>query len=545
MSQLGNKNLYSWSPADVHDWLASLRNSNGSPKLPINIPGLFRKLGVDGERLMSLDSNAGSNVLKQPPYEIARLDVRLNILHSIRELKSAWSKQSRAFLGGISSRKGAGKGEMDVTLNFRRGTEEHISTTSPWRSEAFAPDGWIDPGEASRRPPSASLQLEYIYGCNQAKQRGNLNLNVVGELLYAISSVVVVLNKETRTQRFFRKHSKKITCFSLDNHLVNVVSCSIGQRDQICVWDSQNMVQLGSLEVTGEKVSSVEKYHFVSAQFSPRDDMIAAIDCNWDIFLWNWAEGALVAKESCGRSVIFELTFNPFLNKGDHIMFATVGASCVRFWNFEKKELKNRYGVVGDVGTVQTACSIAFLDRPHAVSGMQDGSIYLWKGVAVIHNLTAAHAKPITQMVCRDDVIYSGSRDGVVRLWTFSLAQKGAGGEFLSLVGSINCREMMQKIHLNQEPETSTPPASLQLDSSISAGGLKRSQVKQVSISSLIVRNTEEHLFATVTVGLDSNEVYQVRRDGRKADSAPFVSCCLDSLCGNGLLSIRITAVLS
>ncbi|EKX32637.1 hypothetical protein GUITHDRAFT_57728, partial [Guillardia theta CCMP2712] len=260
--------------------------------------------------------------------------------------------------------------------------------------------------------PTASLQLEFIYGCNQAKQQGNLNINVVGELIYAISSVVVVLNKETRTQRFFRKHSKKITCFNIDHQLVRVVSCSVGQKNQIFVWDSQNMMQLGSLEVTGEKVSSVEKYYFVSTQFSPRDDMVVAIDCSWDIFVWKWEEGALVAKASSGKSVIFELKFNPFISKNDPPMFATVGGSCVRFWTVAEKELTSRYGVVGDVGTLQTACSVAFLDRAHAVSGMQDGSIYLWKTSAVIHNLTGAHSKPIMQLVCREDLIYSGSRDG-------------------------------------------------------------------------------------------------------------------------------------
>ena len=330
MSHLVNKNVYSWSAADVHDWLLSLRTESGSPKLPKHIPALFRNVGVNGERLMSLDASTGSSLLKSHPYEIARLDVRLTILHAIRELKKAWNLQSRAYVGGAPSMKAPGKGGMDITLNFRRGMEEYISSTSPWKAEAFAPEGWVDPGEASRAAPTASLQLEFVYGCNQAKQQGNLNINVVGELIYAISSVVVVLNKETRTQRFFRKHSKKITCFNVDHQMVRVVSCSVGQKNQIFVWDSQNMMQLGSLEVTGEKVSSVEKYYFVSTQFSPRDDMVVAIDCSWDIFVWNWEEGALVAKASSGRSVMFELKFNPFISKNDPPMFATVGGSCVR-----------------------------------------------------------------------------------------------------------------------------------------------------------------------------------------------------------------------
>ena len=181
-----------------------------------------------------------------------------------------------------------------------------------------------------------------------------------------------------------------------------------------------------------------------------------------------------------------------------------------RFWTIAEKELTSRYGVVGDVGTLQTACSVAFLDRAHAVSGMQDGSIYLWKTSAVIHNLTGAHSKPIMQLVCREDLIYSGSRDGVVRLWTFSLAQKGAGREFLTLVGSINCREMMQKIHLKQETENLLSPASPQLHSPTNEGS-KGLHARPVSISSLVVRLSEETLFATITVGLDSNEVYQVR----------------------------------
>ena len=74
----------------------------------------------------------------------------------------------------------------------------------------------------------------------------------------------------------------------------------------------------------------------------------------------------------------------------------------------------------GNFGTQQAAVCIEFLDAKTSVTGMQDGSIYIWNGIAVCKALEPAHGGPIFDLAVADDYLLSASHDGKVHQWSLS-----------------------------------------------------------------------------------------------------------------------------
>jgi len=140
-----------------------------------------------------------------------------------------------------------------------------------------------------------------------------------------------------------------------------------------------------------------------------------------------------------------------------------------RFWTLKGQEAKERaggsatnvsllgvYGSVGEIGLQQAAVSIEFLDSMTTVTGMQDGSIYVWNGIKVSKSLDPAHAGPVFDLAVQDNYLLSAAHDGKVHQWSLTKPNPERARTVLTLLGTIDtdelCRKMDAAHELRQAP---------------------------------------------------------------------------------------------
>ena len=264
--------LDEWTPAKVSNFLdacskRSLLGVSQQSSSGLSLADTFRKHGVRGRQLALLDGFTGNQKLKEPPFSIASLGQRLKLLDTVKvlieeevEARVATTSTAATSLGDGNPQviaTGGGSGVVTEmlgrtcksaqTLGGMMSQGNLMSFVPVWRSTAFPPSGWVDPGEAGRSVPSTDLELEFVFGYNGSRARGNLCCNEAGEIIFPASRIAVVFNVETRTQRFFLEHSDEVSAIAMHPDKVVVASGEHGSKGTICVWDSQNMETLAIL----------------------------------------------------------------------------------------------------------------------------------------------------------------------------------------------------------------------------------------------------------------------------------------------------------
>lgn len=145
--------------------------------------------------------------------------------------------------------------------------------------------------ERSKKMPSASLQLEHVYGYDG---RNNLAKNIFftdnpEEIVYYAAAVGVVHNLSTQTQRFFFGHNNDI--LSIAQHPCKWIVAT-GQQVQtgpeempyLCVWETRGCRML-------QRIEHPKAYRGVIALgFSPDGRRLISITCdnNHSLFIWDW-----------------------------------------------------------------------------------------------------------------------------------------------------------------------------------------------------------------------------------------------------------------
>ena len=60
--------------------------------------------------------------------------------------------------------------------------------------------------------PEVNLELEWIHGFRCNDVRNNVKINDKGDIVYHVAGVGVVLDADTRKQKFFMEHNNDILC---------------------------------------------------------------------------------------------------------------------------------------------------------------------------------------------------------------------------------------------------------------------------------------------------------------------------------------------
>ena len=180
----------------------------------LSLADTFRKHGVRGIQLVRLDEFSGNQQLKAPPFSVASLGQRLKLLDAVKvlieeEVEAQVSSTASTAAGAAQTRPASVEGVAEMigrtcasaeSLRAASTARGQMATVPAWRSTAFPPSGWVDPGEAGRTVPSTELELEFVFGYGGSRARGNVCCNDAGEIIFPASHVAIVFNIETRTQ---------------------------------------------------------------------------------------------------------------------------------------------------------------------------------------------------------------------------------------------------------------------------------------------------------------------------------------------------------
>lgn len=121
------------------------------------------------------------------------------------------------------------------------------------------PDSY-KPSRRDGEAPSASLDLDYIYGIRCHDVRNNLYYNADGRLTYNCAGVGVVMDKKTNTQRHFMSHGDDIHCCKLDPSGVLAATGEIGPHPRFCIWNTKTMEEVFS--TNGPMVKGIKHVAF-------------------------------------------------------------------------------------------------------------------------------------------------------------------------------------------------------------------------------------------------------------------------------------------
>jgi len=155
-----------------------------------------------------------------------------------------------------------------------------------------------------------------------------------------------------------------------------------------------------------------------SVAFNHDGTLIVSIglDSDHSIAVWNWKENNKIASSTCSVRHVFQARFNPLDNS-----IVTVGVRHVKFWSIRGRLLRGLNGVFDSGDQYSRMLSVCVSSKGRIYSGSETGDIYRWKGNHVDFYVPEAHEGPVfTLFVCHLGVI-SGGKDGVVRMWSFSM----------------------------------------------------------------------------------------------------------------------------
>jgi WD40 repeat protein len=274
-----------------------------------------------------------------------------------------------------------------------------------------------------------SLHLEFVHG-----YRGyddccdNLFYTSQGEVVFHVAGVAVLYTSASHTQRFYFGHTDDILSLALHPSGETAATGEVGKDPAIKVWDVENTQTRATLK--GQHVRGV-----CCLDFSGGDGKYLAsigLDDDHTLVLWEWAKEEMHQTVRCHKDRVFNIKFNPH----DSSKLVSVGIKHIKFWTWtghpqaqmqtQVQTLTGHRGAFGR-GAMNSASEnmhcVAFGSRADmCYTGSSSGFVYLWNGTSLSKRVEA-HAGACYSLDFLDDIVASGGRDGVFKLWNESMTK--------------------------------------------------------------------------------------------------------------------------
>ena len=202
-------------------------------------------------------------------------------------------------------------------------------------------------------------------------------------------------------------HNDDVTCLDSKDNIT--VTGEMGKKPLIVVWDNETMEKITTF-------SSPLQHNIACIALSQSKKYVAASSMSdkHEIAIYDIESNKLVATGNGPRSVIYTLRFNETED--------LVAASCAKevvFIEFKNGKFKVVKGVFGKTPVI-AAFSLARYGNGF-VSGMQNGSILLWKGTSC----TKAYKEHTSAVSALGEApkggVISGDVQGNIVIWTNNL----------------------------------------------------------------------------------------------------------------------------
>ena len=291
--------------------------------------------------------------------------------------------------------------------------ERGFMSVKPWLGAMAKPSDWS--WEASRArddAPAVDLELNFVHGYRARGSRSNVAFVDATTIVYPVAALGVVMDTQSKQQRFFRHHDDDVLCLDYNSTKRIVATGQQGKRPTVCVW---------SVDDPSEPIAvfTGHKRGVVSVSISPDGTKVASVglDDEHTVMVHDIETKAKVCEVEGDRSRILGIYWNRTAAANSATEFVTVGVKHIKFWTVSGKGASASKGLLGRKGKYQ-----AFLDcdftPDHTLIATECGDVYVFAGNK-LKDCMHAHNGAVF-CVCSDlasGVIITGGRDGFVNTW--------------------------------------------------------------------------------------------------------------------------------
>ncbi len=276
----------------------------------------------------------------------------------------------------------------------------------PWQRTITAPSRV--PQEDLSEPPDA-LDVAFVYGFTSDRSRESILYTQNGELLFFAASMIVIMNQQKRTQRYYRDHSSTIMSIATQKNGPYVASGDQGEVPMIRVWHSE----------TFETLSVIQGFHRRGVnhlKFSSDGELLVTVgqDRFHSIAVYNWKCGQIISYTTSIQPKCFFIDFIPS-GKG----LVQCGNEVIRFWEINGRNLVFQDALLGSRAKLQGFMCVGWIGSIPIV-GTADGYLYRFSG-RQLDAMIQAHSGCINSIASTNEGVCSASVDGFVKIWTRTL----------------------------------------------------------------------------------------------------------------------------
>jgi echinoderm microtubule-associated protein-like 6 len=319
-----------------------------------------------------------------------------------------------------------------AALNARE--EASFLKVKTYRGSLFGPDN--EQHMQFERESHLQPILQRVAGCSVRGRSSNVFWLASRRVVYTSGSIAVVAEWQaasTVEQEFFTMHSEEIGAMCVHPNGTTVASGEQAATPAIYVWDSNEM------EVLGPAITGFHTRGIACLAFSKDGMLLFSVgrDTSHCIAAHDWKTGQLICSERADpRRRVLDMRCNP--HDG---LLVTVGVRHIKFWSLSlglgtealatappisvwQQRLEPKRGVFGRHGVSKshTLLCVEFGGPGVTITGSRDGSLLIWKGVALVSWLQA-HAGPVFSLWAipaqGQTKLCSGGKDGAVGVWMF------------------------------------------------------------------------------------------------------------------------------
>lgn len=300
-------------------------------------------------------------------------------------------------------------GVLNAILPSDRSSLVSSAEVDTWLESVVAP---TYPPKQNTNIPDLSLRLEYAYGFRSQDMRNSVRYTKAGEVAYILGSLGVVINRSTKSQKFFQRHTDAITSFATSRDGQFAATGQMGHKPFVAVWDSETCQTLATIpDLHCKSISNLA--------FSSSSALLATVGLDEDhtISIYDWRSGMLVSRAYGGSAHILDISFSD-----DDAHVISCGIKEMRVWSqITSRTPTYIKPTLGEIGQSQPyLCCRYFAGSP--TIGTADGNLYMFVDSA-LKTAVKAHDGPVATMSVnmQGNFLASGGRDGAVRIWNVHL----------------------------------------------------------------------------------------------------------------------------
>ncbi|KAJ3358934.1 Echinoderm microtubule-associated protein-like 6 [Allomyces javanicus] len=334
---------------------------------------------------------------------------------------------------------------------------------------ASTPENYTAPDPST--PPAHTLRVRRAAGYRIHDARHNLFFTGPHTAVFPAAAVGIVQDLRSPAQRFCSAHDDDVVALTYHKGAGLVATGQVGVSPAVHVWhaaEPENVVASFVMPKGSKAVAAVAFSH------DARYLVVAAADNDHTLCVFDvQGKPEPVATTKGGSSAIVDLACAPSASEDRVFEFVAVGQKSVRFWAATKASigpglaLNSKNGVFGGItgsNDPEPVNSVVYLPAQQLfATGTQSGHVITWSPAEskAVQLLPRVHNAQVFALAVADNgCLVSGSKDGLVQIWTPNLDPATAPLSFPSGVRAIDADATASTLLVGLEDGTVATTAS-------------------------------------------------------------------------------------